>query len=65
IFMKPVAKTALKNEFGVDAAAVQAAIAIFAIIYGGSASWVESLAICMAKRRYTLSACLYMDWRLW
>ena len=35
IFMKPVAKTALEAEFGIDASAVQAAISIFAIIYAG------------------------------
>ena len=35
LFMKPVAKTALSEEFGIDASQVQAAISIFAIIYAG------------------------------
>jgi MFS family permease len=35
LFMKPVAKTALAKEFGIDAAMVQAAISIFAIVYAG------------------------------
>jgi MFS family permease len=35
LFMKPVAKTALADEFGIGADKVQAAIAIFAIMYAG------------------------------
>lgn len=35
LFMKPVAKTALSEEFGIDASQVQAAISIFAIIFAG------------------------------
>lgn len=35
LFMKPIAKTALSADFGIDAHQVQAAISIFAIIYAG------------------------------
>jgi MFS family permease len=35
LFMKPVAKTALANEFNINAYQVQAAISIFAIFYAG------------------------------
>jgi len=35
LFMKPVAKTALAGEFGIDAHQVQSAISIFAIVYAG------------------------------
>ncbi|MDX2496794.1 MAG: MFS transporter, partial [Desulfobacterales bacterium] len=60
IFMKPVAKTALKNEFGVDAAAVQAAIAIFAIIYGGLCILGGKLGDMHGKKKiYIIGLALY------
>ena len=60
IFMKPVAKTALKNEFGVDAAAVQAAISIFAIIYGGLCILGGKLGDMHGKKKiYVIGLALY------
>jgi len=60
IFMTPVAKTALENEFGVDASAVQAAIAIFAIIYGGLCILGGKLGDMHGKKKiYTIGLALY------
>lgn len=60
IFMKPVAKTALKLEFGVDASAVQAAIAIFAIIYGGFCILGGKLGDMYGKKKiYIIGLALY------
>ncbi len=60
IFMKPVAKTALEQEFGVDAAAVQAAISIFAIIFGGLCILGGKLGDMYGKKRiYTIGLALY------
>ena len=58
--MKPVAKTALQNEFGVDAAAVQAAISIFAIIFGGLCILGGKLGDMHGKKKiYIIGLALY------
>lgn len=60
IFMKPVAKTALEHDFGVDAAAVQAAISIFAIIYGGLCILGGKLGDMHGKKKiYIIGLALY------
>jgi len=60
IFMKPVAKSALEYEFGIDAAAVQAAISIFAIIYGGLCILGGKLGDMHGKKKiYIIGLALY------
>jgi MFS family permease len=60
IFMKPVAKTALEHEFGIDASAVQAAISIFAIIYAGLAILGGKLGDTYGKKKiYVIGLSLY------
>ena len=60
IFMMPVAKTALVNAFGVDAGAVQAAIAIFAIVFGGGCILGGKLGDMYGKKKiYIIGLALY------
>jgi MFS family permease len=60
IFMKPVAKTALEQQFGIDAGAVQAAISIFAIIYAGLCILGGKLGDMHGKKKiYIIGLALY------
>ena len=60
IFMKPVAKKALEQDFGVDAGAIQAAISIFAIIYAGLCILGGKLGDMHGKKKiYIIGLALY------
>ena len=51
LFMKPVAKSALAAEFGIDAHQVQAAISIFAIIFAGTCILGGKLGDTLGKKK--------------